>query len=226
MDLSTTFVATQEFLIDLMPRPKKNKKIKIDPNLLVAIGVLLASFAALLIYTRQAQIMNKQTEILLEQTKASAWPHLTIQRLSNNALKGDGLFEIFIENKGTGPAIIEKVTVAFDGEAVSNWKEFYQQMNVPDSLLRSHSNENIRNQVLAANETLHFIKWESTATYNHRFLPLLKKVSDKISISICYQSVYGDKWVVRRDGFLTDLEPNERSKQEACANTDTKEFIQ
>ncbi len=38
---------------------------KIDPNLLIALGVLIASFSALFVYMKQASIMSKQTEILL-----------------------------------------------------------------------------------------------------------------------------------------------------------------
>ena len=61
---------------------------KIDPNLVIAVGVLISSFAALFVYVRQARIMSEQsnilleqTSILLEQTKASTWPHLSIELL-------------------------------------------------------------------------------------------------------------------------------------------------
>ena len=41
---------------------------KIDANLIVAIGVLIASFGALFVYMRQASIMTEQTKILLGDT--------------------------------------------------------------------------------------------------------------------------------------------------------------
>ena len=54
-------------------------KRKIDPQLLIAIGVMLISLSALVVSIRQSSIMNKQTEVLLQQTKSSAWPHLEVE---------------------------------------------------------------------------------------------------------------------------------------------------
>ena len=60
-------------------------KKKIDPQLLIAIGVLIASFSALFVSIRQASIMNEQTNILLKQTKSNSWPYLNINlQVANN----------------------------------------------------------------------------------------------------------------------------------------------
>jgi protein-disulfide isomerase-like protein with CxxC motif len=73
---------------------------RIDPNLAIAIGVLIASFSALFVYIKQASIMSEQTRILLEQTKVSSFPHLIIsmdQSYNKNGIIGLG---IHVTNKG------------------------------------------------------------------------------------------------------------------------------
>ncbi|WP_159099221.1 hypothetical protein [Aquimarina spinulae] len=47
-------------------------KKKFDSQMLLAIAVLIISGAALIVSMRQASIMNKQTDILLEQIKCLA----------------------------------------------------------------------------------------------------------------------------------------------------------
>lgn len=107
--------------------------------MILAIGVLIASFAAF-VSMRQASIMNEQTAILLQQTKANVWPYLYLNLDRGYDQGGISNYRITITNKGTGPAIIERVKVSYAGEAVENWNSLYEKAAVPDSVFRGHSN--------------------------------------------------------------------------------------
>ncbi len=206
-----------------MSKQSKKKK-EIDPNLMIAIGVLISSFAALFVYIRQTSIMNEQTKILLEQTKANAWPHLSIELHRGYSRSGLHTYKYVIDNKGTGPAIIEKVVISVDGKAVKNWQEFYTTIQIPDTINVSHSNENIHQRVLSSNQNLTLIDWSNTN--NEALIKYIYSQADKIKVQICYKSIHGDIWNIERHGFLTDLEATKRAKVEFCDLGEEVEFLQ
>lgn len=199
---------------------ENNKKKKIDLNLIIAIGVLIASFAALFVYVRQASIMSEQTKILLEQSKLSAWPNLSIRMSKTTAITGVREYGIYISNRGTGPAIIEKTVVSYLGKPIKNWKEFYEVMGVPDTINRGQKNENIYDKVIRPNEDFRFVDW----SHNKDLMNYIYKNADKISIAICYKSVYDDCWQVKRNGFKNNLEKIIRVKTDKCALFSTTPF--
>ena len=197
------------------------KKKKIDLNLLIAVGVLISSFGALYIYSKQARIMGEQTRILLEQTKANAWPHLTIELDRSASTEGNQMekLQIRISNKGTGPAVVENALLQFQEESVESWSELYAHLEVPDSVPIFHSNDILNGQVIEAGESFNLINW----TENNSLMNYIFSKGEEISLTICYKSVYGDSWVVKREGFKTNLEQNQRRRVEECS-TEQKTF--
>lgn len=189
--------------------------------------MLISSFAALLVYMQQAKIMREQTDLLIQQTKANAWPHLTIEVYRGFGQKGLHTFKMQVLNKGVGPAILEQTRISYDGTYLENWDEFFDVIIVPDSISISYSNNNINERVIASNETLELIDWsnyrgESTNT------PLMNYIDSKtgkIQIEICYKSIHGEQFSVRRTGFKTDLEVNERNVGNICNSNGTKVFL-
>lgn len=180
---------------------------KINSQSLMAIGVLAVSFIALFVSVRQTSIMSEQTRLLVEQNKASAWPRLEIG-LSKSFIgnREDGFkisqFKIKINNKGTGPAIVESVRVLFDGQPANNWGEFYQLIGLPDSIPNGHSNSTIMNNVIAANEE----KIMLNLTNNPALMEYIYQYADKFSMEICYKSVYDDHWISKRLGFYSGID--------------------
>lgn len=184
-------------------------KIKTEPNLLIALGVLITSFASLFVCISQTSIMSKQNQILMQQTKASAWPSLSIHTWNTGNTSGLNGFKIKLTNKGTGPAIIQKVIIKHDGKAVKNWKEFYTEIKIPQNIPHSHTISKLSNQIISANEEFELIDWSSSKKmmqyiYNH---------ADKISIEIYYRSVFNEFWVVKREGFNSGLSGSEKNTQ-------------
>jgi len=184
---------------------------KIDPNLLVAIGVLIASFGALFVYMRQATIMNEQTKILLEQTKASSWPHVSIgltRTFENRELNN---LKITVANKGVGPAIIAYSVVRYKDKAVQTWKEFYSSLDLREKTAITYNNGNISNTVIAANDYIDLKEWDQK-----EIIALLEDKLQYLSLEICYESIHGDAWVINKTGFNNNLEPTSRKRVVGC----------
>ena len=128
------------------------KRFKADPNLLIAIGVLLANFVAIYIYMDQARIMQKQTDLLLIQAKGGAWPNLSLQMKLVGQNEWISNYEILIPNRGTGPAIVDQTMISYKGKAVTNWVSLFNEMNLPDSLMYNYSYYNIYDKVIRQDE--------------------------------------------------------------------------
>ena len=200
---------------------------KPDSQTILAIGVLLVSFVALFISVRQTSIMSEQTRLLVEQNKAGAWPHLELSLTRSFSMSEEGDVEltgyvIGVTNKGTGPAIVEAVSVKYNGQPVRNWNELYEVANRPDSVLLGHSNSSIMNKVVAPNEEINIIDLDGNASLRNFVFSL----GDKISIDICYRSVYEDYWKVSRHGFQTNLEQAKTEKITGCSVAPEELFVE
>ncbi len=200
---------------------------KIDSQTLMAVGVLLVSFIALFISVRQTSIMGEQTRLLVEQNKASAWPYLEINlhrgfERNENGKSEIADYRIVITNKGTGPAIVEAVRVLYDGQPARNWHNMYRIGNLPDSISGSHSNSSVMNKVIGTNEQVQMLKLSN----NSELMSWVYERGDKITLEICYRSVYDDHWVVRREGFKSNLEMATSEKADACTVAPADIFVE
>ncbi|MEL6143435.1 MAG: hypothetical protein AAFU67_17660, partial [Bacteroidota bacterium] len=157
-------------------------------------------------------IMSEQAQLQLEQTKANAWPNVRIG-MSKSFIDGNvEKYKIRLVNRGIGPAIIEGAVVAYNGEPTRTWSDFYRKANLPDSIRGTHSNSMIFDLIIPSNGTFTFVDW----SHNKALREYLYSRADKISIKVCYKSVYGDYWTVERKGFKNNLEKNIRTKIEQC----------
>jgi hypothetical protein len=196
---------------------------RVNPQLIIAIGVLLTSFGALFVSIRQASIMNKQTEILLQQTKSGAWPYLHISLYRGFNMQGEiNTYQINVVNKGTGPAIIEGVRVLYDGKTARNWEDFYSLIQVPDSIVRAHTNSLIYNQVISANEQALLID----LSQNKPLMDWVFMHGDKFTIEICYKSVFDEYWKSERKGIKTNLEVANHEKIKGCGIESDELFME
>ncbi|WP_109851418.1 hypothetical protein [Aquimarina sp. AU58] len=185
-------------------------KKKFDSQMLLAIAVLIISGAALIVSMRQASIMNKQTDILLEQTKSNAWPRLSVgfdQSWSDKTLQ---YLKIPIHNKGTGPAIIEGVRITYNGKVVKDWWDLFSKAKVPDSISTGISNRGIYNSVISANESFYWMQ----LVHDLRLRHWMYERKEKITIEICYKSVFNDYWILHKEGLngTTSIQKLDTSK--------------
>ncbi len=197
------------------------KKLNLEPQLILSIGVLVVSFAALFVSMRQASLLNRQTEILLQQMKSSAWPSLMVDM--HFAMTNDSsltAFRIHVRNKGLGPAVIEGVKVTVDGEPTSTWLELISRLDPPDGLLMDRSSSSLYQQVLSPGEEKIFLDLGN----NLELMNVLYGQADRMAIEICYRSIYDEHWLVIRDRLTADGS-SVAQKVEACQFQETDNFI-
>ncbi len=171
-------------------------KKKIGAQLMIAFGVMIVSFSTLFVTMYQASIMNKQTEILLTQTKANAWPCLMVEKteLGGKTERRIEEYRFKLVNKGTGPAIISGVRLTYKGQVAMSWNHLFEIMQTPNSIVRSRTIGQISKGVLSANETTLMIDF----TNRFEFIKWMKKNGADIKIEIYYKSVFNETWKIER----------------------------
>jgi len=162
-----------------MKGPKPPKKQLIKPEMLIAAFAILISMSTLFVYIYQSNLMKQQQ-------KMSVWPYLNY-----GPSWGQDYFTVNLINKGIGPAIIENVTITFDGKEIDTIEGIMKL--VPDSIRGSYSFSSIPpGLVVMAGETLTLLdtREEKTVTY------IMENIlNEKLYMTICYSSVYGDSWI-------------------------------
>ena len=174
----------------------KLKRIKPDPNLIIAVSVMIISLGALFVSYKQAAIMNKQTDLLLDQNRSASWPYLDL----GDALiisDEDNRYRIFLSNKGNGPAIIEGVIITYKGKVVRTWKDLFEEIEIEykdDQYVFSYSN--ISNTVISSGEDIDVFNISRLKSVND-FISLIKY----LTIEIYYKSVFDEYWYAKNEGF-------------------------
>lgn len=205
------------------PAPPKKRHYLLDPQLVVAIAVVLISVCALFVSLMQARIMNKQYQIMEDQSKASVWPRLEVSvNVGRDPIsKVNTLNAIRVRNQGVGPAIVEGIRVKAKGKYVKNWQELFQALQKPDSIQTFSGTQTLNRKVITATET---IKWLSIKPNSQPLMIFLSQHAKDISIEICYRSVFKDYWVVTRKGLAGGEEPTYR-QVDSCTFAKTERFL-
>ena len=196
------------------------RKSKIDPQLTIAIGLMVVSFSTMFITMYQASIMNRQTEVLLTQTKANAWPCLLIGKTelgSGNSYQIEK-YKFTLLNKGTGPAIIEGVRVSYKGQAAKNWDHLVEIMQIPDSISRSRILSQVSKGVISANDEIVMIDY----SYNYELINWMKKHGDKILVEVYYKSVFDEIWRIEKQ--LNSNSSSYPKRVEKCLIPENEQF--
>ena len=107
---------------------------------------------------------------------------------------------------------MEAVRVLYDGQASRNRGDFYQKAALPDSIAGGHSNSTVMNKVIAANEEVTMLNLSN----NRELMQYIYDRGVQFVLEICYRSVYDDHWLVRREGFHTNLEKIQTTRVDAC----------
>ena len=175
---------------------------RIDHVLLSTVALTVISLCALFVsiyQTRvlslQQEVMAEQQHIMLETAKAQLWPNVEVGK--NRGYK-DGkidLLEFTIANTGTGPAVIENVTVQYQEQYARSWGELFDLIRLPDSIPRTSDNASINGRVLQSG---HFSTFLSMSNYP-ALMEYMNQVVTKdegIIITICYRSVFHDYWEI------------------------------
>ena len=198
---------------------KANRK-RLDLALIMTVSVALMSLCALVVSFYQAHLMNEQSLIIFSQGKAAALPILEFDNWRSFDDNGIKSYKIVVENKGTGPLIIENILLKYNGELILNWNELFSKYPNSDKLDLWMTNEVLSGSVLSAGETLVFID----SNNNTDLAKLLYEVMDDIKIKVCYTSVYGD-WFQDTIKGLENRVSNENESIPFCRNDESNNFL-
>lgn len=208
-------------------KPTKGKW-KIDHYVASTVALVFISLCALFVsmyqtrvLSQQQEVMSAQQEIMMRNAKAQLWPNLEVGRVSG--YRGNTVEELQFEvkNTGTGPAIVEGVTVSYDGQYAASWWDMWSLADLPDSIPRTISNEIVAGRVIQAGEQFPCLSLNDNQ-------PLMEFLAREIKnqrgpvITVCYRSVFDEHWLLEREMWGVDYR---RARPiEACAIADSIAF--
>ncbi len=171
---------------------------------------LIAAMSAVFIGACALLVSILQTRMMLQQNSASIWPSVSWGLSVNiDGTKGMGNFELYAENKGVGPAIIEHVALlyknkTFPEDSIINITfdkiiSFSQKDNT--MLIRQAS---LNGSILASNERKYLFHAEIRNGGDSLAQQFLQAMYRKdLDIMICYSDVYKRRWIVRDQNKVT-----------------------
>jgi hypothetical protein len=124
-------------------------------------------------------------------------------------------FEVEIDNKGVGPALVKHVVITVDGEALPTWYDVLQKLLGPGK--HGYSESDIASLILSPGETVHIL-----TPYGDDHQPLklgppgsagaqFNEARQHIGIEICYCSTLDDCWLLKSGGRVVDSREEVRS---------------
>jgi hypothetical protein len=177
----------------------------LDRSDLLAALALLISFASMWLSISELRIMREEANLMRSQQKASVWPYLDVT--ASFAYADEIRVTYAIENKGIGPALVNKIRFLENGKEISS--DYTAILDLLLSTLAAQGDINEKNVNL------------STGINNNVVLSpgekmvLLSLVVDRFdedqvgvvqffrshSFSVCYSSIYEDSWIVEGTGI-------------------------
>ena len=170
-----------------------NKSIFRSPEMIIALSALFIS-----IITAGVSIYSAATDRAY--AKASVWPRLEIFK----SFHPEKHFEYGVTNNGTGPALIKYAKVSYDSKIIKKW------IDIPEfkSFLQSHFSA----RILPSQNLVKPLEYKGKNVV--QFL----KADKKVSIEVCYCSIYDECW-------LTDRK-NQPQPVEQCSINEEDKFLQ
>lgn len=163
------------------------KRRNIGQNI-ITFSVLLISICALVVSIYQSRVMRVQQDLMLEQLKTSVWPRTEVIMRTGSI----DAFEVTIENKGIGPAMVEQTRIKYKGEVITDLQTLLNKVTHINQI-SAYSSSVINGRVISPGEkvTMFSIQGDSAQMdFNEKYR--------EIEIDVCYSSVYGDYWVFNR----------------------------
>lgn len=155
---------------------------------------LLVSLVGTYVALREANILERQQELIEEQKAASVWPMLKTSYLLSYDREG-AVLQIGLENKGVGPAIIGATAFTLFGDTV-------ELSAIAARLGERPGGEGARAELSSDPDEGVLSAGEQTTVLRVRFpgsevqaVPL-GEFADALQLHYCYCSVYGTCWRV------------------------------
>jgi len=148
-----------------------------QPETFVAVAALVVSLSAVVVGIYEASLQRAHD-------RAEVWPHLEVSTwISDSGAK------VVLNNTGLGPAIVRYVSVTVDGQPVRDWKMALAQLygHYPP---RFSSSTIFQHAVRPGDQSL------LIGLSSKDLPPDFYGWAGRISIRICYSSVFNEYWMV------------------------------
>jgi hypothetical protein len=147
------------------------------------------AFVAALVAVLALGVSGYTAYLQRQQVRAQVWPYLSIG--FNNSPR----LELFIANKGVGPAIVERVRLTVDGKAYRDWDGLLEALLGPGK--HKHGYSQLSGRVFAPNEsadTLIPYDAEGHVLTSGAASQDMQKAIARIGVDLCYCSTLHDCW--------------------------------
>ncbi|UCC73159.1 MAG: hypothetical protein JSV86_00920 [Gemmatimonadota bacterium] len=165
-----------------------------NASMITAIAAGIISISALGVSLYEAYLMRLES-------RAAVLPIL--ESWSSYGSEG---FGINVANKGIGPALIRSVQLFRDGTAAGSWADVYGDML--EGGMPRFSMAMITGNVMMPGEIVAAIQVEPGEAATH-----LWRNSERVSMKICYCSVYEDCWTQSLDNVRAGIPRTEEAAQ-------------
>ena len=139
-----------------------------------------------------ASVSLYQAALAREQARASAWPYLLVAA----SLSEGKPFALSLANRGIGPARIRTVSVTVDDKPVATWSDAIHTLS--DSASGQYEYSYVgRGSVMSAGSVDTLL----TIPPGTRAFQFWKQSMTRLSVSICYCSVYDECWITGKNSL-------------------------
>ncbi len=179
--MSDTETELEGATTDLPKAPDVSASTSLDLNGIATVGAVILSIVAI-------SISLLEVFTLRTHQRASVWPYLQIA--SSYSREG---FAIMLENKGVGPAIVERFQITLDDEPTAGIDQLIVDVVGQDNAF-SYDNYNVANpsnSVVSASEELRLFSFQ----WDERTRLFELGARDRVNIEICYCSIHKDCWL-------------------------------
>jgi hypothetical protein len=161
---------------------------------------IIISVCAMLVSMGTFATFLYQTKIIQEDSKASVYPHIEIERRYGS--HDDPHFSLIAKNVGIGPAFLKSMEIKYKDSVYFSKSH---DGNLPIVFLREILPSDDKFPFLGVGGTIPMVipagEKEVFLTLNSKKfedMKLLVEIFDNAKIKICYSSVYKDYWIVEK----------------------------
>ena len=148
-----------------------------EPESFIALAALVVSLSAVVVGIYEASLQRAHT-------RAEVWPHMELSTYVTPQT-----VSVYVENTGIGPAIIHYAVVSVDDKPAIDWRDALKTLlGAPPAQFNRLS---VADRSMRAGDKTTVLDVQTSA------LPVgFVKTAARISVAICYTSVFGDAWMM------------------------------
>ncbi|PQJ79273.1 hypothetical protein [Polaribacter porphyrae] len=175
---------------------KKKRKKKIQADKIIAISAMLVSLLTLILFVYQISLQHNESRLSVAPRISFSQEYGT--RIENIISSQDTIsnkfiiYNIFLENKGLGPAILKSVDFLYQDKKIEI-ESFIQKNQKFRNLLKIDEITSFSDgAILSKNEKVKLFELSVKKIDEHQFYNLanIKKLEELIEISVVYESLY------------------------------------